>query len=68
MPVMGCLQVDSMMCSTGIDVENSGSTAVMALVDETASTVTTAWVGDSRAVVGSRAQDGGGWTARELTR
>ena len=38
----------------GFDAYNSGTTAVVSLIDMDASTVTTAWAGDSRAVLGAK--------------
>ncbi|GFH19378.1 protein phosphatase 2C-like protein, partial [Haematococcus lacustris] len=51
---------------TAIDCANSGSTAVVGLLQ--GQELTTAWVGDSRAIVGSRVSSGSGWVARDLSK
>mmetsp|Transcript_18094 Transcript_18094/g.31000 ORF Transcript_18094/g.31000 Transcript_18094/m.31000 type:complete len:408 (+) Transcript_18094:23-1246(+) len=59
------IQVDAAMANQGFDAVNSGCTAAVALVHGNTS-VDTAWVGDSRIVLGSRVKDGS-WLATTLT-
>ena len=51
---------DRLLCGSGVDVLESGSTAVVCHVDLDAGRIATAWCGDSRAVLVARAQGGGG--------
>ncbi|CAD7697770.1 unnamed protein product [Ostreobium quekettii] len=61
----GFLQVDAAMTKTpSVDCEFSGTTAVVSLLQ--GNTLTTGWVGDSRAVIG-RGEGGGPMQAVALT-
>ncbi|KAK9808640.1 hypothetical protein WJX72_001084 [[Myrmecia] bisecta] len=60
----GFLEVDKALASSRIDCEFSGSTAVVSFLQ--GKTLTTAWVGDSRGVLG-RASKKGGYEAVNLT-
>lgn len=60
----GFLEVDARLGASRIDCEFSGSTCVVAYLR--GNQLTTAWVGDSRGVLG-RATAGGGWQAVDLT-
>ena len=53
----GFLEVDKALASSRIDCEFSGSTAVVSFLQ--GKTLTTAWVGDSRGVLGRTAKKGG---------
>ena len=64
-PRAGFLEVHDSLTATRIDCEFSGSTAVVSLLRGT--TLTTAWVGDSRCVLGRRS-NGGVFEAVPLTR
>ena len=61
----GFLEVDKALGSSRIDCEFSGSTSVVSFLK--GKTLTTAWVGDSRGVLG-RAKKGGGFEAVALTK
>ncbi|KAK9800175.1 hypothetical protein WJX73_003721 [Symbiochloris irregularis] len=63
--VKGFLEVNESLTATRIDCEFSGSTAVVSLLRGT--TLTTAWVGDSRCVLGRRV-GAGSFEAIPLTR
>jgi hypothetical protein len=45
---------DRLLCGSGVDVLESGSTAVVCHIDLAAGRLTTAWCGDSRALLASR--------------
>ncbi|KAL3154847.1 hypothetical protein ABBQ38_011389 [Trebouxia sp. C0009 RCD-2024] len=64
-PVPGFLEVDKALGSSRIDCEFSGSTSVVSFLK--GKTLTTAWVGDSRGVLG-RSKKGGGYEAVPLTK
>ena len=59
------MEVDKALGSSRIDCEFSGSTSVVSFLK--GKTLTTAWVGDSRGVLG-RAKKGGGFEAVPLTK
>lgn len=59
------LQADNMLCGSGINVLESGSTAIITHV--CGRVLTTAWVGDSRAVVGRQNRLGSSLTALQLS-
>uniref|UniRef100_A0A7S0YI47 PPM-type phosphatase domain-containing protein n=1 Tax=Polytomella parva TaxID=51329 RepID=A0A7S0YI47_9CHLO len=59
----GFMEVDSSLGSSRIDCEFSGSTCVVAYLK--GKTLTTAWVGDSRGVMGRETRKG--WEAIDLT-
>ena len=61
----GFLEVDKALGSSRIDCEFSGSTSVVSFLK--GKTLTTAWVGDSRGVMG-RTKKGGGYEAVALTK
>ncbi|KAL3144415.1 hypothetical protein ABBQ32_004163 [Trebouxia sp. C0010 RCD-2024] len=61
----GFLEVDKALGSSRIDCEFSGSTSVVSFLK--GKTLTTAWVGDSRGVLG-RSKKGGGYEAVPLTK
>lgn len=61
----GFLEVDKALGSSRIDCEFSGSTSVVSFLK--GKTLTTAWVGDSRGVMG-RTKKGGGYEAVPLTK
>ena len=62
---VGFLEVDKALGSSRIDCEFSGSTSVVSFLK--GKTLTTAWVGDSRGVLG-RSKKGGGYEAVPLTK
>ena len=62
----GFVEVDKALANSRIDCEFSGSTAVVAFLK--AKTLTTAWVGDSRGVLGRAGKNGQGFEAVSLTK
>lgn len=62
---VGFMEVDKALGSSRIDCEFSGSTSVVSFLK--GKTLTTAWVGDSRGVLG-RSKKGGGYEAVPLTK
>ena len=60
----GFLEVDARLEASAIDVDFSGSTCVVSYL--AGNELTTAWVGDSRCVLG-RVDGAGGWQAVDLT-
>jgi hypothetical protein len=56
---------DRLLCGSGVDVLESGSTAVVCHLDLGAGRLTTAWCGDSRAVLAARR--GGRWRVVALS-
>ena len=63
--LVGFLEVDKALGGSRIDCEFSGSTSVVSFLK--GKTLTTAWVGDSRGVMG-RTKKGGGYEAVPLTK
>ncbi|GBF97866.1 phosphatase 2C [Raphidocelis subcapitata] len=61
----GFLEVDARLGASRIDTEFSGSTCVVAHLR--GNQLTTAWVGDSRGVLGRRCPESGVWQALDLT-
>jgi serine/threonine protein phosphatase PrpC len=53
-------EADRLLCGSGVDVMESGSTAVVCHLDLAAGRLVTAWVGDSRAVLATRGGSSGG--------
>ena len=62
----GFLEVDKAMQSSRIDCEFSGSTAVVGFLR--GRTLATAWVGDSRCVMGKQPVKGGPFEAVDMTK
>ncbi|GBF87624.1 phosphatase 2C [Raphidocelis subcapitata] len=58
---------DRLLCGSGVDVLESGSTAVVCHLDLWRGRLVTAWAGDSRAVLATRRGGGGGWRVVALS-